>query len=296
MWCAPCPTPRRRSARRHHDALYAASGDARAAAPGVRRARCRPSARWPGSRTKALMDAVTAVSGSGPALCVSCSQKALTRRRRSRPAFRPELADRRWRARPPAWARATCSEQLPGHARDFCGSNVTSPGGTTAAALDVLLAKDGLGNLLLRAVAGSGGALKRPGQIAVKRGLRGLRLDSAAGRMKPSRLNVRGRVRDHGPRRNPPQLRQGIPATGSVRRKPADMTERVCSMPPSTRLRRSAGVVLRLDARRGARQDRAWRGACDRADKNMPALAFPRPRRSPDAGAGEDARSSRQNP
>jgi len=43
---------------------------------------------------------------------------------------------------------ASCSEDAPGQLR----VNVTSPGGTTAAALDVLMAEDGLDGLMKRAV------------------------------------------------------------------------------------------------------------------------------------------------
>ncbi len=95
------------------------------------------------------IDAVTAVSGSGPAYvfylaeCLAASGVA---------AGLPEDLSMRL-------ARATVSgagelmhraaETSPATLRE----NVTSPGGTTAAALDVLMAKDGLKPLLERAVA-----------------------------------------------------------------------------------------------------------------------------------------------
>lgn len=97
---------------------------------------------------ESLMDAVTAVSGSGPAyvfLLAECLAEAGAAQ-----GLPPDLAMR--------LARATVvgsgeilhrSEEPAAQLRQ----NVTSPGGTTAAALDVLLAADGLGGLIERAVA-----------------------------------------------------------------------------------------------------------------------------------------------
>jgi len=95
-----------------------------------------------------LLDAVTAVSGSGPAyvfLLVECLAEA------GRSAGLPaELAMQ--------LARATIAgagelvRQSPEPAETL-RRNVTSPGGTTQAALDVLMAADGLPALLARAVA-----------------------------------------------------------------------------------------------------------------------------------------------
>jgi pyrroline-5-carboxylate reductase len=102
---------------------------------------------------EAAMDAVTAVSGSGPAyvfLLAECLEKAAIAA-----GLAPDLAKR--------LARATVSgsgELL--HRSDAEAStlrqNVTSPGGTTAAALAVLMAKgEGLEELLKNAVlAGEG--------------------------------------------------------------------------------------------------------------------------------------------
>jgi pyrroline-5-carboxylate reductase len=99
-----------------------------------------------------LMDAVTAVSGSGPAyvfLLAECLEKAAIAA-----GLEPVLARQ--------LARATVSgagELL--HRSDADASvlrqNVTSPGGTTAAALAVLMAEGGLEELLTKAVlAGEG--------------------------------------------------------------------------------------------------------------------------------------------
>ncbi|WP_406854470.1 pyrroline-5-carboxylate reductase [Alsobacter sp. KACC 23698] len=95
-----------------------------------------------------LIDAVTAVSGSGPAYVfhlVECLARAGAAQ-----GLPPDLAER--------LARATVegagellhrSDLTPGTLRE----NVTSPGGTTAAALAVLAAPDGLAPLMDRAVA-----------------------------------------------------------------------------------------------------------------------------------------------
>jgi len=98
-------------------------------------------------RTRSLLS-LTAVSGSGPAyvfLFVECLAQAGIK------AGLP--ADLAWRL-----ARATLSGsgallQRSDDAPDVLRQNVTSPGGTTAAALDVLMAAGGLQALLDRAVA-----------------------------------------------------------------------------------------------------------------------------------------------
>lgn len=96
---------------------------------------------------EALMDAVTAVSGSGPAyvfLLAECLAEA-----GAAAGLPAELAER--------LARDTVAGAgaLLQHAREPASElrqNVTSPGGTTAAALSVLMGEDGLAPLLRRAV------------------------------------------------------------------------------------------------------------------------------------------------
>ena len=107
---------------------------------------------------EALMDAVTAVSGSGPAyvfLLAECLARA-----GEKAGLPPDLAAR--------LARATVagSGELLHRSQDDAATlrrNVTSPGGTTAAALDVLMAADGLEPLMERAVAA---AAKRGRELA----------------------------------------------------------------------------------------------------------------------------------
>jgi pyrroline-5-carboxylate reductase len=95
-----------------------------------------------------LMDAVTAVSGSGPAyvfLLIEALAAAGTKA-----GLPPELAARLALATVAGSGElARTSSELPARLRE----NVTSPGGTTRAALDVLMAPDGLSELLDRAVA-----------------------------------------------------------------------------------------------------------------------------------------------
>ncbi len=107
---------------------------------------------------EALIDAVTAVSGSGPAyvfLLIECLAKAGVA------AGLPlDLASR--------LARATVAgsgelARLSPESAAALREAVTSPGGTTRAALDVLMAKDGLEPLLRRAVLA---AAKRSKELA----------------------------------------------------------------------------------------------------------------------------------
>jgi pyrroline-5-carboxylate reductase len=98
---------------------------------------------------EALMDAVTAVSGSGPAyvflLAEAMAQAGVNA------GLDPELSMQ--------LARATIAgsgelmRQSPDIEAATLRQNVTSPGGTTAAALAVLMAKDGLTPLMDRAIA-----------------------------------------------------------------------------------------------------------------------------------------------
>jgi pyrroline-5-carboxylate reductase len=107
---------------------------------------------------EALMDAVTAVSGSGPAYVFHLVE-ALAKAGAAA-GLPPQLAA--------TLARATVTgsgELLHRSPLDpaTLRQNVTSPGGTTAAALNVLMAEDGLGALFTRAVAA---ATKRSRELA----------------------------------------------------------------------------------------------------------------------------------
>lgn len=96
---------------------------------------------------ESLLDAVTAVSGSGPAY-VFLLIEALARAGEKQ-GLPPDLALRLARATVAGSGElARRSDESPAQLRE----NVTSPGGTTRAALDVLMAKDGLPGLLERAV------------------------------------------------------------------------------------------------------------------------------------------------
>jgi pyrroline-5-carboxylate reductase len=97
---------------------------------------------------EALMDAVTAVSGSGPAY-VFLLVEALARAGAAA-GLPDDLAARLARA-----TVAGSGELLQRSPLDPASlrQNVTSPGGTTAAALDVLTGPQGLGELMARAVA-----------------------------------------------------------------------------------------------------------------------------------------------
>jgi pyrroline-5-carboxylate reductase len=107
---------------------------------------------------ESLIDAVTAVSGSGPAYVfhlAECLAEAGVAA-----GLAPELAQKLARA-----TVAGAGELL--HRSDLDAAtlrqNVTSPGGTTAAALSVLMAQDGLDPLLTKAVAA---AAKRGKELA----------------------------------------------------------------------------------------------------------------------------------
>jgi pyrroline-5-carboxylate reductase len=95
-----------------------------------------------------LIDAVTAVSGSGPAY-VFLLIEALARAGEAE-GLPPDLALRLARCTVAGSGElARVSAESPARLRE----NVTSPGGTTRAALDVLMAPDGLERLIARAVA-----------------------------------------------------------------------------------------------------------------------------------------------
>jgi len=95
-----------------------------------------------------LIDTVTAVSGSGPAyvfLLAECLAQAGIEA-----GFSPEQAARFARQTIVGAGELLNQSPLPA---DILRKNVTSPGGTTAAALNVLMAEDGFEPLLTRAVA-----------------------------------------------------------------------------------------------------------------------------------------------
>jgi pyrroline-5-carboxylate reductase len=97
---------------------------------------------------QALMDAVTAVSGSGPAYVFLLAEEIA--RAGVAAGLPEELATRLARE-----TVAGSGELL--HRSELSAAtlrqNVTSPGGTTAAALDVLMGHEGLHRLMIRAVA-----------------------------------------------------------------------------------------------------------------------------------------------
>lgn len=98
--------------------------------------------------TEALIDAVTAVSGSGPAyvfhLVEALSAAGVE-------AGLPEGLARRL-ARATVEGAGELLHRQPEQTAETLRRNVTSPGGTTAAALSVLMAPDGLAPLMARAV------------------------------------------------------------------------------------------------------------------------------------------------
>ncbi len=97
---------------------------------------------------EALMDAVTALSGSGPAYVFLLAETMA--QAGAAAGLPPALAARLARA-----TVAGAGELLHRSPLDAATlrENVTSPAGTTAAALDVLMAEDGLAPLMRRAVA-----------------------------------------------------------------------------------------------------------------------------------------------
>jgi pyrroline-5-carboxylate reductase len=111
---------------------------------------------WTGDET--LMDAVTAVSGSGPAYVFLLAEELA--RAGVEAGLPPELATKLARE-----TVAGSGELL--HRSELDAAtlrrNVSSPGGTTAAALEVLMGPDGMQSLLTRAVAA---ATKRSRELA----------------------------------------------------------------------------------------------------------------------------------
>jgi pyrroline-5-carboxylate reductase len=112
---------------------------------------------WLGDET--LIDAVTALSGSGPAY-VFALVEALTEAG-EKLGLPSELAMALARATVEGAGELMHSE--PGVSAAKLRENVTSPGGTTAAALAILRAPDGLAALMTRAVAA---AHRRAGELA----------------------------------------------------------------------------------------------------------------------------------
>jgi pyrroline-5-carboxylate reductase len=105
-----------------------------------------------------LMDAVTAVSGSGPAYVFLLAEELA--RAGVEAGLPAELATKLARE-----TVAGSGELLHRSEQDSATlrQNVTSPGGTTAAALEVLMGKDGLQPLMIRAIAA---ATKRSKELA----------------------------------------------------------------------------------------------------------------------------------
>jgi pyrroline-5-carboxylate reductase len=97
---------------------------------------------------ESLMDAVTAVSGSGPAYVFLLAEELA--RAGVEAGLPPDLATRLARETVAGSGELLHRSEL---ASATLRQNVTSPGGTTAAALEVLMAKDGIQPLLTRAVA-----------------------------------------------------------------------------------------------------------------------------------------------
>lgn len=107
---------------------------------------------------EALLDAVTAVSGSGPAYVFLLAE--LLARAGTAAGLPAALATRLARATIAGSGELLDRSPL---AAETLRQNVTSPGGTTAAALEVLMGEAGLEAPLMRAVAA---ATKRAGELA----------------------------------------------------------------------------------------------------------------------------------
>jgi pyrroline-5-carboxylate reductase len=95
-----------------------------------------------------LMDAVTAVSGSGPAYVFLLAEELA--RAGIEAGLPAELATRLARQTVAGSGELLQRSEMPA---ETLRQNVTSPGGTTAAALEVLMGADGMRELLTRAVA-----------------------------------------------------------------------------------------------------------------------------------------------
>jgi pyrroline-5-carboxylate reductase len=107
---------------------------------------------------ESLMDAVTAVSGSGPAYVFLLAEELA--RAGVAAGLPEELATRLARETVAGSGELLHRSELPSAT---LRQNVTSPGGTTAAALEVLMGADGLQPLMIRAIAA---ATKRSKELA----------------------------------------------------------------------------------------------------------------------------------
>ena len=105
-----------------------------------------------------LMDAVTAVSGSGPAYIFLLAEELA--RAGVEAGLPQDLATRLARETVAGSGELLRLSEAPS---STLRQNVTSPGGTTAAALEVLMGPDGMQSLLIRAVAA---ATKRSKELA----------------------------------------------------------------------------------------------------------------------------------
>jgi pyrroline-5-carboxylate reductase len=114
------------------------------------------SVEWVGDES--LMDAVTAVSGSGPAYVFLLAEELA--RAGVEAGLPVELATRLARETVAGSGELLHRSEL---ASVTLRQNVTSPGGTTAAAMEVLMGPDGMQSLLTRAVAA---ATKRSRELA----------------------------------------------------------------------------------------------------------------------------------
>jgi pyrroline-5-carboxylate reductase len=111
---------------------------------------------WTGDET--LMDAVTAVSGSGPAYVFLLAEELA--RAGVEAGLPPELATKLARETVAGSGELLYRSELDAAT---LRRNVSSPGGTTAAALEVLMGPDGMQGLMIRAVAA---ATKRSRELA----------------------------------------------------------------------------------------------------------------------------------
>jgi pyrroline-5-carboxylate reductase len=120
------------------------SADQRAVADALLRAT--GSVEWVDDES--LMDAVTAVSGSGPAYVFLLAEELA--RAGVEAGLPPDLATKLARETVAGSGELLHRSEL---ASATLRQNVTSPGGTTAAALEILMGQDGMQSLLTRAVA-----------------------------------------------------------------------------------------------------------------------------------------------